>query len=184
PRRLKATIGGSTFDLPLNVVGDFTERPRLRGVARSGEHEAGVFVWALYQSGLTDLWISMRPWKYPGTRPDLILYHIEILGAVANSLMVLNHFREYVGAPDAEYGIEIEIGPFVSSGEPLYYYGFFSEQGVDRYKFNDLSLLLPRLSVASSNEFEDLLSMIDTDLYDGIGIRRQRAGQVPLKVHI
>ena len=116
--------------------------------------------------------------------PTFILHHIEILGAVANSLMVLNHFREYVGAPDAEYGIEIEIGPFVSSGEPLYYYGFFSEQGVDRYKSNDLSLLLPRLSVASSNEFEDLLSMIDTDLYDGIGIRRQRAGQVPLKVHI
>jgi len=98
--------------------------------------------------------------------------------------MVLNHFREYVGAPDAEYGIEIEIGPFVSSGEPLYYYGFFSEQGMDRYQFHDLSLLLPRLSVASHNEFEQLLSMIDIDLYDGLGVRRQRAGQVPLKVHI
>lgn len=105
PREFKASIGENILDLPLNVVGDLTERPRLRGVARSGGHDAGVFVWELYQSGLTDLWVSTHPWKYPGTgAASLILYHAEVLGAVANTLIVLNHYREYVGAPDVEYG--------------------------------------------------------------------------------
>jgi hypothetical protein len=101
-------IGSATFDLPVRVVGDLAERPRLRGIARSGEHDSGVFVWELYQSGLTDLWISTRPWKPPGPgQASLILYHTEILAAVANTLSVLDHFRGYVGAPDAEYGMEI-----------------------------------------------------------------------------
>jgi hypothetical protein len=124
PREFKATVGSRTFDLPLSVIGDLAERPRLRGVARSGKHNSGLLVWELYQSGLTDLWISTGPWKFPGSSEpaSLILHHSEILGAVANNIMVLNHYREYVGAPDAEYGIEIEIGPFVASGESLFYF--------------------------------------------------------------
>jgi hypothetical protein len=80
--------------------------------------------------------------------------------------------------------MEIEIGPFNSSGEPLWYYAFFNEGGIDRYQFDHLSLVLPRFSVNSRSEFEKLLSMIDTDVYDGLGIRRQRAADVPLKVII
>jgi hypothetical protein len=185
PRGFQAMIGDNTLDLPLRVVGDLGERPRLRGVARTGKHSSGIFVWELYQTGLTDLWISTGPWSFPGTGPpSLILYHAEMLAAVANTLTVLDHFRGYVGAPDAEYGMEIEIGPFNSSGEPLWYYGFFNESGIDRYQFDHLSLTLPRLPVGSRGEFEKLLSMIDIDVYDGLGIRRQRATDVPLKVII
>jgi hypothetical protein len=76
----------------------------------------------------------------------------------------------------------LEIGPFNSSGESLYYYGFFNESGIDQ--FDHLSLVLPCFSVNSRNEFEKLLSMIDIDVYDGLGIRRQRVADVPLKVII
>ena len=55
---------------------------------------------------------------------------------------------------------------------------------MDRYEFSDLSLLLPRYSVGPRMEFEQLLSIIDIDVYDGLGIRRQRAANVPLKVRI
>jgi len=183
PRGFQAKIGDNDLNLPLRVVGDLAERPRLRGVARSGKHESGDFVWELYQSGLSDLWISTRPWKYPGAEPaPLILYHAEVLAVVANTLTVLDHFRGYVGAPDVEYGMEIEIGPFVSSGEPLYYYGLFEQNGIDRHQFSDLSLLLPQFSVGYRGEFEKLLSMIDIDLYDGLGIRRQTSASLPLEV--
>src|SRR5205807_1682057 len=111
PRGFQATIGDTTVDLPLKVVGDRAERPRLRGVARTGQHSSGTFVWELYQTGLTDHWISTHPETFSGTA-SLILYHAEVLVAVANALTVLDHFRGYVGAPDAEYGVEIEIGPF------------------------------------------------------------------------
>jgi hypothetical protein len=66
-----------------------------------------------------------------GAPASLILYHAEVLAAVVNALTVLDHFRGYVEAPDAEYGMEIEIGPFE---------------------------------------------------YDGLGVRRQRAVNMPLKV--
>jgi hypothetical protein len=172
------TVGGVQA-----LADDSVGAPRLRGVARTGKHSSGAFVWELYQTGLTDLWISTRPWKPPGPgQASLILYHAEILAAVANTLSVLDHFRGYVGAPDAEYGMEIEIGPFNSSGESLYYYGFFNESGIDQ--FDHLSLVLPCFSVNSRNEFEKLLSMIDIDVYDGLGIRRQRAADAPLKVII
>jgi hypothetical protein len=185
PRGFQATTGDTTVDLPPKVVGDCAERPRLRGVARTGQHSSGTFVWELYQTGLTDLWISTGPWSFPGTGPSsLILYHAEMLAAVANTLTVLDHFRGYVGAPDAEYGMEIEIGPFDGSGEPLWYYGFFGDSATDRYQFQNLSLLLPHLAVRSRSEFQTLLSMIDIDVYDGLSIRRQRTASLPLKVII
>lgn len=61
----KATVGARTFDLPMLAKNFSDERPRLRGITRSGKHTAGAFVWELYQSGLMDLWISVRPWKPP-----------------------------------------------------------------------------------------------------------------------
>jgi hypothetical protein len=178
PREFVGTIDDRrTFNLKLNL-GELAERPRLRGVARSGERSSGAFVWELYQSGLTDLWISNQPWSYPGKAPVLALYHAEVLAAVANTLMVIKHYREYVGSPDAEYGIEVEQGPFVASGEPVTYYGLFS----DVYTLNDLSLVLPRFSVGPRAEFEDVLSVFDIDLYDGLSLRRR--GAPGLKVNI
>jgi len=186
-REFKATVGGRTVSLPI-LVGDISERPRLRGVARSGEYGSSSFQWELYQSGLTDLWISARPRQNPNLGPtvhgDLILYHAEILGAVANTLSVFNHYRAYVGVPDAEYGIEIEIGQFTASGKlPILYYGLFADGGTDRYQIPDLSVLLPHFSVGSHDEFEQLLSMIDVDLYDALGIRRM-VQPPPLQVNI
>jgi hypothetical protein len=184
-REFKATVGCRTFDLPI-PIGNLSERPRLRGVARSGDHGSGAFLWELYQSGLTDLWISARLWNYPGgTGPtSFTLYHAEILGAVANSLSVLNHYRGYVGVPDAEYGMEIEMfRQVVSDIPPVLYYGLFADGGTDRYEPSELSFLLHRFPVGSHSEFKNLMSIIDIDLYDALCIRRM-VPSTPLQVNI
>jgi hypothetical protein len=184
-REFKATVGSRTFDLPM-PIGNLSERPRLRGVARSGDHGSGAFLWELYQSGLTDLWISARPWNPLGrTGPtSFTLYHTEILGAVANSLSVLNHYREYIGVPDAEYGMEFEMFRHVQSyDQPILYYGLFADGGTDRYEPSELSFLLHRFPVGSHSEFENLISIIGIDLYDALCIRRP-ASSTPLQVNI
>ena len=185
-RKFQARAGTNVFDLQIPIV-NYQDRPRLRGIARSGEHTSGAFLWELHQSGLADLWIGVRPWKTPVAGPSaplqLILYHAEILGAVANSLSVVNRYREYVGAPDAEYGIEIEIKEFKDSvgrvaelialGKcPTIYSGVFADRGLDQYEIPNISVLLPRLPFGDHREFVDLLSAIDIDLYDALGIRR------------
>jgi hypothetical protein len=89
-----------------------------------------------------------------------------------------------VGAPESEYGIEIEIRRFFASSKTpiLYYFGLFSNSGGDRYEIVDTSVLLPRLSIGPRDEFDKLLSIIDVDLYGALGIRRMVAPT--LKVNI
>jgi hypothetical protein len=102
-RKFTATVGGRPLvDLPIRI-GRVIESPVLRGVFRSGEHSArSSFRWSLYQSGLTDLWISVLPSKDHPAAPlnpePIVLHHGEILGAVANSLSVIDHYRGNIGA--------------------------------------------------------------------------------------
>ena len=115
-RKFTATVGGQSVTLPIRIT-HVNESPQLRGVVRSGGYSPGSFFsWSLYQNGLTDLWISVPPIKDRDTEPhdpaQIKLFHSEILGAVANSLSVIDHYRGYVGAPGSEYGVEIEIGTF------------------------------------------------------------------------
>jgi hypothetical protein len=150
-RKFTATVGGRPVDLVTRIV-DANESPVLRGVLRSGSYGSGASRWSLYQSGLTDLWISVPPLKVPGAAPTdparIILYHGEILGAVANSLSVIDHYRGHIGAPDVEYGIEIEICRFdVIITPPVIYCDLVDLMGIERSEIQELSILLPRLPV-------------------------------------
>jgi len=176
-KEFKARAGTREFDLRL-PIGGWDERPRLRGMVRSQTHDTAVFQWELYQNGLTDLWVSARPWKHPRAEPtataELILYHFEILGAVANVLMVLDHYRSQIGAPDAEYGMEIEIARFYAGGgPPVQYFGLFAGPGTDEYQIREFPIVLPRLAIGPRSEFESVINLVDVDVYDALGIRRQ-----------
>ena len=181
------------------------ESPQLRGVVRSGGYSPGSFFsWSLYQNGLTDLWISVPPIKDRDTEPhdpaQIKLFHSEILGAVANSLSVIDHYRGYVGAPNSEYGVEIEIrtfypdtlsvpeGPRMTPRKMLppiiYYHDLLELGGPERSEMGTLRVLLPRLAVGSHSEFAHLLAVVDVDLYDALGIRRAPAVYPSLQVNI
>lgn len=181
-QEFKVNVGSRVIDLRMPIR-SHDERPCLRGITRNGTHAAGIFVWELHQNGMTDLWISVRPWKGPMGGLELALYHQEILAAVANCLSVVEHYRGYVGAPDAEYGMELEIKEFkdvvgrtaqlIEAGHyPVIYKGLFANVSIDQYDIKNISVVLPRLSVGSRNDFAGLVSGIDIDLYDALGIRR------------
>ena len=203
-RKFTATVGGQSVTLPIRIT-HVNESPQLRGVVRSGGYSPGSFFsWSLYQNGLTDLWISVPPIKDRDTEPhdpaQIKLFHSEILGAVANSLSVIDHYRGYVGAPDSEYGVEIEIGTFypdtlsVPEGPRMtprdmlppiiYYHDLLELGGPERSEMGNLRVLLPRLAVGSHSEFAHLLAVVDVDLYDALGIRRAPAVYPSLQVNI
>ena len=114
-------------------------------------------------------WISVPPIKDRDTEPhdpaQIKLFHSEILGAVANSLSVIDHYRGYVGAPNSEYGVEIEIrtfypdtlsvpeGPRMTPRKMLppiiYYHDLLELGGPERSEMGTLRVLLPRLAVGS-----------------------------------
>jgi len=119
-RLFKATQLGESFELELRL-GSLNERPRLRGIERRNHTPEGAFQWELHQNGLTDLWIAVRPSRDPmalSGATERVLRHGHLLGAVANSLCVLDHYRTAMGAPDAEYGLEIEIA---ATGTPPFF---------------------------------------------------------------
>ena len=77
--------------------------PSYAGWFEAADTAQGLFFsWSLYQNGLTDLWISVPPIKDRDTEPhdpaQIKLFHSEILGAVANSLSVIDHYRGNIGA--------------------------------------------------------------------------------------
>jgi hypothetical protein len=56
--------------------------------------------------------------------------------------------------------------------------------GIERSEIQELSVLLPRLSLGSHSEFANLLAVVDVDLYDALGIRRAPALYPSLQVNI
>lgn len=174
----RGTIGAMAvqLDFPVN---HFSPRPCLRGVVRAGSTGPWETNWELQQSGLSDLYFGARPREGTTVETSLpILRHQEVMAGVANSLFEIDNFRKLIGAPDAEYGIEIQIRDFADQSRQFeyiegssWYWGFFFESGGDQYKVPNLTL--PRYSVGSAAEFGDLLSIINTDIYDALGSGRQ-----------
>jgi hypothetical protein len=95
-RRFEATQNSERFKLALDL-GSLNERPRLRGIERINQTPRGAFQWELHQNGLTDLWIAFRPSRNSlamlSAPTERVLWHRDILAAVANSLCVLDHYR-------------------------------------------------------------------------------------------
>jgi hypothetical protein len=182
-RKFKAAVGGRPVDLPLRVaMAGVIERPLLRGVVQSGSYPSGSSRWSIYQSGLSDLWISVPPTMYHD-QITLTLHHSEILGAAASSLSLIDDYRSQIGASDAEYGIEIEICRFDTIiTRPLIYCDLIELSGIERSEIWQLDVLIPPFPVGSRSEFSNLLATIDVDIWDALGI--DRALSDPLQVNI
>ena len=95
-------------------------------------------------------------------------YHSWTLSIAANTLLLIDKFRDAVGAYGAEYGLEVEI---LSNIMPIIYHGLFAQSALDSYELRDNQLLLPRLSVGARDTFDQVLNAVNTDVYDGLGSR-------------
>ena len=90
------------------------ERPLLRGGVQSGSYRSGSSRWSLYQSGLSDLWISAPPTKQlAGQLNQITLQHSEILGAAATSLSLIDDYRSQIGAQTPNTGLILKYADSV-----------------------------------------------------------------------
>jgi hypothetical protein len=112
-----------------------------------------------------------------------MLYHGWVLGGVANVLVLIDAFRAAAGAPNAEFGIEVEVarlgperlspgGEFTPDPTPFVYQGLLGDYGLGQHELIDLPLIVPRLSVGPREEFDDIIRLIDVDIHDAAGSRR------------
>jgi hypothetical protein len=182
-RDFKATANHQSYDLWLGL-GRTNERPRLRGIERSNQTDQGAFQWELHQNGLTDLWIAFRPRQNSlaaaNAPAEHLLRHQNVLAAVANGLCILDHHRTQVGAPEAEYGMEIEI---ISTGNPpIIYTGVFVNDGTYSWPIPSWPIILPRYSVGVRDEFAALLEIVNVDMYDALGIRQAQPPSLRVEI--
>jgi hypothetical protein len=152
------------------------ERPCLRGIVRSDSSEQHPSRWELHQNGMTDLWASFAQWRLGGAdnaaSTPMRLYHGWVLAGLVSVLLTIEQFRNSLGIPDAEYGLEIEICRLPKKNDvQVTYAGLSSEFGLDDYEMPQRIDLI-RLSIASKTEFLGLINTVDTDIYDALGVRR------------
>jgi len=94
---------------------------------------------------------------------DALLYPEWLIGFVANALLAAHKFRIAVGAPDAEYALEIEA---VMLGGALRIGGFGEDKfGTRTTIIEKTPLLFPRLSVGPMSDFSSLVTIVLTDLW-------------------
>jgi len=169
-----ATFNGRKMKLQTPLLAT-DERPIVRGIRQSSHSAAEGLIYDQFQDGLVDVWFR-NPVKSPRAQwsDELGLFHSWVLGGVASALTLLDRLRKSAGAPNAEYALKVEIAKFPSTLESdLTYHGPFSNSGMDRHVLRGLPLVLPHLPVGSPDDFDQVISLIDTDIYDALGIRRQ-----------
>jgi hypothetical protein len=144
------------------------ERPIVRGLLRYMESEIDDLRVEQYQDGMIDV-----RYRFPAHHPMKddkrpTWYHSWTLSIAANTLLLIAKFRDAVGVYGAEFGFEVEI---LTNITPVIYHGLFAQSALDSYELRDSQLLLPRLSVGARDTFDEVLNVINTDIYDGLGSR-------------
>jgi len=180
-RRYKISVGGTTYEV-VTPAQDTSERPILRGTSHFGDASFQVSRREIHQDGKVDIWIGRAPRPLPGSADAeelLILYHGWTLGAVLEVLTMVDLLRTESGAPEAEYGVEIEIVKFGANKARFAYIEFGGGAMGGQYLIQP-PIFLPPLVVGGTSTFEQALNSIDVDMFDAIGIRREKPA--PLKL--
>ncbi len=160
-------------------VNGCSERPILRGMARYADNKDDFyFRQELHQSGLVDIWWGVPPGKIGQTPAQQVasftFWHQYVLAGVLQAMHSTDMFRKQVGAPEAEYGLELEIRKFGSDSLRAIYYGLLGNAyGLNQPGIEEPVLLLPRISFGDPSSFNTALNQIDIDVYDALGARRQ-----------
>lgn len=98
------------------------------------------------------------------------VYVSHLVAMTINAIRTCDNLRRYAGAPDLEYGLQIEINhtvdslPFYRFGDASFSVGAFDEQRV----------VLPRYSMGCVEELGSLVTLLVSDLWDAAGIGGDR----------
>jgi len=94
---------------------------------------------------------------------------------VQNVLDLLDHFRISVGAPDAEFALEVQCGRWMPDGrvvptESVYQTLLADNFGQGRHTIDEWWINLPRISIGPKSEFNQIINIIDADIFDALGV--------------
>ena len=162
-------FGGSIGESKIKITIPRTpmhERPILRGMRR--ENGTGrlntyqeVHCNGIVEFGLQRLREDDKPYG---------IFIEWVFGILANSLATIDKFRYAAGAPDIEYALELEV--FGSPKIPPLLNFRCSRIGECKPlgEFASNPNIFPRYSVGSRAEFDDLIGVMFTDIYDAVGV--------------
>jgi hypothetical protein len=147
-------------------------RPILRGVRYYSDGFGGQVRIDQSQNGTVDLWfLSNYHSPHPRVPDEIMLEHLWVMAGCATVLEMLDRLRQIVHVPNAEYALEIEIRNVTKSGHHMRYAGPFSQHGMDNYIVSDGNILINEIPADDRARFDQVLTQIDTDIYDAIGVR-------------
>ncbi len=162
-QKFQATVEGTPTELfvPRSLV---PWRPGMRAMTASNGDERYSVRCEVTSDGLIEFVVS-RGQADPG---DSAFYPEWFMGLVANSLIAAERFRVGVGSPDVEYGLELEIR-VQPSAVPITNYGPDRGPASHCGELPAQRNIFPRYSVGPSEEFTELASEIEIDLWNLAG---------------
>jgi len=179
-KRYRAQIDGHKVDIQHPITASQV-KPILRGARFYSNGSGGSMVVDQLQDGTVDIQFK-SDYRDPGFRgkDEFVLYHLWIIGSVAMALEMLDRLRFLAGVPNSEYAMEIEIAQHsANDAPPLEYRGPLNSYGTDAYRIDELPILIRDILVEGVHDFDQVISRIDTDIYDAIGVRNK-----PREIHI
>jgi len=177
--RRRMRIDGTALNLEaINVPR--AERSILRGTRFVGETRRLHSYMQVLCNGSVDFGIMLKFENTPdedGIHPGWLIAH------GMNLLETADRVRTAGGAPDAEYAVECEVSGTFDPRTPLRHalilFGFANlGRRHDFGQFDEIPVLLPRLSFGPLSEMFDILSVVLTDLTDAVGASRETRIQV------
>lgn len=159
----RVTIGKNSSDVSLPIYSYSDWKPILRGSRDdAGDNELSL-TREVFEDGLIQYSLLV---KQHGHTP-LCLYPAWFAALVGNALCSANRFRLAAGAPHVEFGFELEI---LNDGG-LLTVGLYGGNDFGR-RLGPLPAgdhLFPRYSIGSTDEFQNLVRIIEQDFWNACG---------------
>lgn len=163
-RNFEGNIGGRKIEIIIPHP-PTRERPILRGMRR----EDGTGRLNIYQKVHCNGIIEFGLRRLRENNRSYGIYMTWVFGLLANSLTTIDKFRSAAGAPDIEYGLELEVFGSPEITSLLNFSEFrFDEDTLGEFASNPN--IFPRYSVGSRAEFDGLIGIMFTDIYDAVGV--------------
>ncbi len=150
-------------------------RPLLRATRSSPYDRPGSYL-EVHCDGLIEHAYSFR-------RPEEAqhdFYHPGwFVGVIANAIAMAHRFRLACGAPEIEYGLEVELE--IAGTKPLPVSGYFRSYFYDSYgELPPRSTIFPRYSIGPVEEWGELMPIIERDFWHLAGHGKDDEGEIEI----
>lgn len=160
----RGTLDGQSYkDLKLPYSRDFNWKPILRGTYTESISEDQFCSTELQSNGLVEL-VSfiMEDQQDPGYR----IFPQWFMGMVCDSLNYLHRIRKTARTTSVEYALEVQV---FNVGAELCVRGYSDTWREHQGRIKESNVTFPRYSVGTTDSFQELCSIVETDFWNHSG---------------